>query len=83
MLHAVTHTDTTSTHTVTRISPLAGAGEVSFNWRRSMPLPEALTSGMGPRAKGLSIYLTGPGHTEDGKRWRERILAGSLQVMGM
>lgn len=35
------------------------------------------------RAKGLSIYLTGPGHIEDGKRWRERILAGSKQVMGM
>lgn len=35
------------------------------------------------RAKGLSIYLTGPGHLEDGKRWREGILAGSIQVMGV
>lgn len=35
------------------------------------------------RAKGLSIYLTGPGHIVDGKRWRGRILAGSVQVMGI
>lgn len=35
------------------------------------------------RAKGLSVYLTGPGRIDGGERWKEGLLAGSIQVMGM
>lgn len=35
------------------------------------------------RARGLSVYLTGPGRIDDGQRWREGLLAASIQVMAV